>query len=175
MEKSFCCRVEFQPLRFATMSGLSMPHLPITITTTRIPKICSSRLSTLNNGSKCNIWNLSASSVGIEKRDVSLPFLTINCCRWQLGLSIGVFGSFLGVLTIAMVFVPSFVSSVIKLRSGVLPSLRGDRESFLQFRTSPDSTSVLFGSSLWGCFYTSVTCFLIFGLVAFLSIWGVSE
>jgi hypothetical protein len=73
------------------------------------------------------------------------------------------------------VYVPSFVSSVIKLRSGAMPSLKSDLEGFPRFRKCPDTTSVLFGTNLWGCVYTALACFALFAVVTFSCIWSVSE
>lgn len=67
-------------------------------------------------------------------------------------------------LSTAMVLIPSYVSSVMKFRSGYLPSL-GDRE-FLRCRFAPDVVAVLLGSAFWGTFFTSIAAMILSAVVA---------
>lgn len=57
------------------------------------------------------------------------PFLS---CRVVVAGSVGILSGLLACFAIAMVYIPSFISSVLQLRSGVIPSLR-DRD-FLMYR-----------------------------------------
>ncbi|CAB9513809.1 expressed unknown protein [Seminavis robusta] len=123
-------------------------------------------------------WMINASGTFYNEQASSnqlIEMLDLSPWQFRLGLSIGLFGALLGVSAIACVYVPSFVSSVLKLRSGFNPSLKGDYEGFLMFRKSPDATSILFGCNLWGCFYTALIAFAIFGIVAFVTIWPMTR
>ena len=89
-------------------------------------------------------------------------------------MGVGSFGAVLGVLFLGLVTVPSFVTWVLKFRSGVAPSLKGADEAFAELRLLPDQSTVLFGTALWGCAYTALLGFVVFFLVAFAFAWPVS-
>jgi hypothetical protein len=76
----------------------------------------------------------------------------------------GLVGGFVAVLYIVSLLIPSFVSTVMKYRSGVIPSLT-DPE-FLRYRYAMDTVTVLLGSAFWGCFFTATGAMLfVVGLV----------
>jgi hypothetical protein len=54
-----------------------------------------------------------------------------------------------------------------------LPSLKDRR--FVIYRYSAEQQTVLFGSSLWGCFYTGATAAIIVGGLVFLIVWHVTR
>ena len=60
---------------------------------------------------------------------------------------------------------------VIKFRSGVLESLKGE-EHFQELRGGPDSVTTLLGSALWGAAFTGLFCWLFVGGIVFFSIWS---
>jgi hypothetical protein len=82
----------------------------------------------------------------------------------------GLLGGFTAVTYIAAILVPSFISTVMKYRSGVKPTLTSPE--FLRYRYAMDTTTVLLGSAFWGCFFTAtgafvfvvllVSCFMLF-------------
>lgn len=71
----------------------------------------------------------------------------------------GFLGGLVAVLYIASLLIPSFVSTVMKYRSGVIPSLN-DPE-FLRYRYAMDTVTVLLGSAFWGCFFTAIGAMLL--------------
>jgi hypothetical protein len=89
-----------------------------------------------------------------------------------VGIFVGGFAGFAAILGITLVFIPSFVSTVLKFRSGVIPSLH-DRE-FLAYRVTGDQTTILFGSCFWGAAFTGLLCALLVGGIAFLIVWDVT-
>jgi len=76
-------------------------------------------------------------------------------------------------LVLALVWLPSSVSTVLKFRSGAIGSLR-DKEFYI-YRHSLDNVSLLFGSVFWGCLASGVLLFCSFGLVTFLFVWEPSQ
>jgi len=70
----------------------------------------------------------------------------------------GLVGGFLAVIYIVTLLIPSFVSTVMKYRSGVIPSLN-DPE-FLRYRYAMNTVTVLLGSAFWGCFFTATGAML---------------
>jgi hypothetical protein len=66
---------------------------------------------------------------------------------------VGLAGGFLAVTYITFQLIPSYISTVMKYRSGVLSSLT-DHE-FLRYRYAMDTVTVLLGSAFWGCFFTA--------------------
>lgn len=61
-------------------------------------------------------------------------------------------------------YIPSSVTTVLSFRSGVLGSLR-DNRGFHVYRFAQDSSTVLFGSSIWGLFVSSIVIwFIVFAL-----------
>ena len=62
-----------------------------------------------------------------------------------------------------LVYIPSFVSTVLKFRSGEIKSLN-DR-SFLQYRKNLDQVTVLFGSAFWGTFFSCLSGGILTGLI----------
>lgn len=76
------------------------------------------------------------------------------------GLAAGLLAS----LWIAIVLIPSYISTALKLRSGVIPTLK--EEDFLRYRVSMDNVTVLLGSAFWGSLFTSAgAMFLTMALV----------
>ena len=71
----------------------------------------------------------------------------LNIQKWEytFGAAMGLLFAVMATCGIACVYIPSFVSSVIKLRSGYSPSLKGDFVDFLMFRKSPDQTAIIWG------------------------------
>lgn len=102
-----------------------------------------------------------------------IPLPSLLNCRYTLASVIGLIGAMLSAFTIAAVYIPSFVSSVIKLRSGFSPSLKGNSQTFLCYRKSPDSAAILWGSAFWGVLFSAGICFLFFGGIAFVCAYSV--
>jgi hypothetical protein len=70
----------------------------------------------------------------------------------------GLVGGFVAVIYIVSLLIPSFISTVMKYRSGVIPSLTNPE--FLRYRYAMDTVTVLLGSAFWGCFFTATGAML---------------
>lgn len=104
--------------------------------------------------------------------------LTSNHCfasfghhRYTFAVFVGLVGALWAALSIACTHVPSFVASVIKLRSGYSPSLKGGA-AFLAYRKSPDSAAIMWGAAFWGILFSSAAAFLFFGGLAFICVYS---
>jgi hypothetical protein len=95
--------------------------------------------------------------------------------KWMvlLAILIGLACGLLAAINITLKYVPSSVSTIIKFRSGVIPSLRD--KGFVKYRYSQDQVALLFGSIFWGSFYTSVAVAIIIGVVVMLAVWPVTS
>ena len=56
----------------------------------------------------------------------------------------------------------SLLYSVLKFRSGVLESLRGE-DHFKRLRDAPDSVTTLLGGAIWGAAFTGLFCWVFVG------------
>jgi hypothetical protein len=72
---------------------------------------------------------------------------------------------------LAAVYIPSSIATIIRLRSGLIGSLRDER--FLAHRFALDQTTMLFGAAFWGALLTCIVLWAIMGLVGFLIVWSV--
>jgi hypothetical protein len=92
--------------------------------------------------------------------------LDITPQKYQIAAMCGLVGGFVVVIYIAAIMIPSFVSTVMMFRSGVIPSLN-DKE-FLRYRYAMDTVTVLIGSAFWGCFFSAVGAMIfVFGVVRY--------
>ena len=84
-------------------------------------------------------------------------------------LIVGVLIAFFVSLNLAVSFVPSVTSTILKLRCGVLPL----KESPLlqQYRVAPESVAILIGSLFWGTLASSIITGGVWGLVLFFFLW----
>ena len=96
-----------------------------------------------------------------------------RCCRFQVGLSVGLVAAILATVGIAVVYIPSLVSTVLKFRSGVFETLKGGK-AFQQLRENPYRATSILGCALWGAIFTAVLCAFFVGGVTFLAVWSVS-
>jgi len=58
--------------------------------------------------------------------------------------------AFITAISLAVTYIPSVVSTTLKLRSGVIPSLRSP--GFTRYRFAADTVTILTGSMFWGTF-----------------------
>ena len=72
-------------------------------------------------------------------------------------------------MSLAVTYIPSVTATTLKLRSGVIPTLRDP--SFRQYRFAVDQVTVLSGSMFWGCLFASVLVGGIVGSIVFFFIW----
>lgn len=68
---------------------------------------------------------------------------------------VGTIVAFITALSLAITYIPSVTSTTLKLRSGVIPSLRSP--GFNRFRFAADQVTILTGSMFWGKF----SCFIL--------------
>lgn len=86
--------------------------------------------------------------------------LEISTAKYVLVAWCGFFAGFAASMYIAVTLLPSFISTVLKFRSGVIPSLL-DPE-FLRYRHALDTVTLLLGSAFWGSFFTATGAFVLF-------------
>jgi hypothetical protein len=109
--------------------------------------------------------------------DVNTLFLTgcfVSCIvfyRLRFIIISGAFAAAAAVLNLALTFIPSYVSSVLWLRSGSLASLLDDH--FLIYRYAPDQVTIVFGSAFWGALFTGISCWTTVSCVVALATWEV--
>lgn len=94
-------------------------------------------------------------------------------CRVVVGATAGIIAALAAASRIAIIYIPSFISTVLKFRSGVIGSLR-DRE-FIIYRYAAEQVTILFGSSFWGCLFTGIAALILVGGIVFLAVWHVSR
>ena len=69
-------------------------------------------------------------------------------------------------------FLPSVATTILKLRSGVIPTLQNP-VYFQDLRNRMDLVNLLIGSLFWGTLFSSFIVGALFGGIAFLSLWQV--
>jgi len=72
-------------------------------------------------------------------------------------------------LATAIVYIPSSIHTVMKFRSGVIPSLRDPH--FIQYRKSLESMTYLMGCMFWGLLSTTILITILVAGVVFLLVW----
>lgn len=87
--------------------------------------------------------------------------------------SVGCVVAFLAAASLAVVWIPSSVSTILQFRCGHIGSLRC--RSFPEYRQAPDLTTILFGSAFWGTFYCALSILIIVGLATFVLVWSVTR
>ncbi|KAI2508809.1 hypothetical protein MHU86_5543 [Fragilaria crotonensis] len=85
----------------------------------------------------------------------------------------GVTGA-LSVTFIAVSYLPSYVITVLKFRSGVLGSLH-DRRSMYLNKMNPFFATLLVGSSFWGAAFSGAATGMVSGSIVFLLLWDESK
>lgn len=85
---------------------------------------------------------------------------------------IGTIVASLTALSLAVTYIPSVASTTLKLRSGVIPSLR-DPE-FNRYRVAADQVTIITGSLFWGSLIASILMGSLVGVFVFLFLWQAS-
>ena len=75
-------------------------------------------------------------------------------------------------ITWAVSFLPSVTTTILKLRSGVIPTLHCPRETN-ELRKRMDLVNLLLGSLFWGTLFSSFLVGGLFGGIAFVILWQV--
>ncbi|KAI2493588.1 hypothetical protein MHU86_20946 [Fragilaria crotonensis] len=98
-------------------------------------------------------------------------FPTETEVRFSIGL--GCVTAFLAAASLALVWIPSSVSTIQQFRCGNIGSLRC--RFFPTYRFAPDVTTILLGSTFWGTLYTSLSVLIMVGSITFLLVWSVTR
>mmetsp|Transcript_53181 Transcript_53181/g.159171 ORF Transcript_53181/g.159171 Transcript_53181/m.159171 type:complete len:1076 (-) Transcript_53181:971-4198(-) len=78
--------------------------------------------------------------------------------------------SCLSALTLAFIYIPSAVSTTLKLRSGVIPFFHDTRNQ-KELRSGMDQTTILMGAMFWGLLYSAALLGIVIGFIVFLFLW----
>ena len=105
----------------------------------------------------------------LDQRPIASFFSAVGVTRkvYKACSVVGLLASLFSAFFVWVVHIPSFISTVLKFRSGVIPSLN-DRE-FLRYRRAPDVATVLFGSAFWGVLFTATAAGLVAAICVSLS------
>jgi hypothetical protein len=87
--------------------------------------------------------------------------------------AIGCAVAFITAVSLAVTYIPSVTSTTLKLRSGVISTLK-DRD-FNRYRFAADQVTILTGSMFWGCLLASFLVGGVVGSIVFLFLWQVSD
>jgi hypothetical protein len=98
----------------------------------------------------------------------------MHLVRFRTAAAVALAAALVATLGIAIVYIPSFVSTVLKFRSGYYASLRGG-EPFQQLRSNSNQVTTLLGNAFWGAVYSGFLAALFAGGVAFFAVWSVSQ
>jgi hypothetical protein len=91
----------------------------------------------------------------------------------RVALSVGGLAAIFASISLALVWIPSSVSTIQQFRCGKIASLRDS--SFQMYRDAPDLTTILFGSTFWATFYSSFAILFIVGILVFLLVWSATR
>lgn len=94
---------------------------------------------------------------------------------WEVvaGATAGLVAGLIAALSITIIYIPSFISTVLKFRGGVIGSLKD--KQFIIYRYAAEQVTILFGSSFWGCFFTGAAAVILVGGIVFLIVWHVTR
>lgn len=90
-----------------------------------------------------------------------------------IAVTAGAVAAILATTALAIIWIPSSVSTIMQFRSGVIGSLHDN--GFKSLRVAPDLTTALFGSAFWGALYMSGILFALIGLLTLLLVWHVTR
>jgi hypothetical protein len=72
-------------------------------------------------------------------------------------------------LQLAISYLPSVTTTIIQLRTGVVPSL--GNSDFQKYRVAPDTVTLLTGTLFWGCLVSSILFGTVVGSIVFMFLW----
>jgi hypothetical protein len=84
-------------------------------------------------------------------------------------LGIGMTVAVLAALRLTVLYLPGVTTTILELRSGVIPSLKSPH--FEKYRVAPDTVALLTGSLFWGCLVSSLLMGSLVGFLVFLFLW----
>jgi len=83
----------------------------------------------------------------------------------KISFSIGLIPALMSSMGVAITFIPSYITTVIRFRSGILGSLRD--KDFLFYRYAQDRVAMLFGSAFWAALLSAVYFWILCSAIAF--------
>jgi len=83
----------------------------------------------------------------------------------QVGTALAVLAS----LRLALLYLPGVTTTILELRTGVIPSLHSP--NFQKYREAPDTVTILTGSLFWGSLVSSILLGSVVGFIVFLFLW----
>lgn len=92
-----------------------------------------------------------------------------SMCRVVIASAFGILSGFGTAAATCLVYIPSSVHTLMKFRSGVIPSLRDP--NFLRYRSGLENMAYLIGAMFWGLMITSLFMALVTGVAVFLIVW----
>jgi hypothetical protein len=98
-----------------------------------------------------------------------LPLLS----RARVAIGFGATAGFFTAIYMTIVFVPTMVSTTLKFRRGVIPSMRSG--AFLRYRFALDQVTLMYGGMFWGVIVSAAAVALIVGMLVFLLGWEASS
>lgn len=90
--------------------------------------------------------------------------------RTRISMAVGSFFSVIVSVVITVLFIPNVVTTTLKFRRGVLPSLRS--EDFLhRYRFALDQVALVYGGMFWGVLFSSIAIGALTGGFVYLLLW----
>jgi len=89
-------------------------------------------------------------------------------------INVGMACGLVSTINIFFAYLPSTISTTLKFRAGLIPSLR-DPRTFQQYRFAQDTTAAIFGSIFWSSLYTAFAVAVLIGSITFLSMWQLTS
>lgn len=80
--------------------------------------------------------------------------------------------AFISSLSLAITYIPSVTTTILKLRNGHIATLRN--KDFNRYRCAPDQVALLTGSLFWGSLFSGVVVGGFIGLIVFFFLWQAS-
>jgi hypothetical protein len=90
-----------------------------------------------------------------------------------VAIGLGAMAGFFTAVYMTIVFIPTMVSTTLKFRRGVFPSMRS--WAFLRYRFALDQVTLMYGGMFWGVIVSAVAVALIVGTFVFLLAWETSS
>ncbi|KAI2493599.1 hypothetical protein MHU86_20957 [Fragilaria crotonensis] len=98
----------------------------------------------------------------------SLPTAEVRCA-----VGVGCVTAFLAAASLAVVLIPSSVSTIQQFRCGYIGSLRC--RNFPLYREAPDVTTILLGSTFWGTLFSCLSILIIVATLTFFLVWSATR
>jgi hypothetical protein len=89
----------------------------------------------------------------------------------QAGVSVGGGIGLVAVCVISAVYIPSYIITTLKLRTGAIPTLTDDY--FFNYRLAVDLITRIFGAMFWSLFATGIIISTFFAVLTGLFVWEV--